>query len=592
MTVSKFASLLTLLFFLFSAIASAGDITSDMEDLYGTGELDAAIEKALEKLQTKKRSADLRYFIGTCYEKKLDIEKAEEYYREALDKKSGHLMALYRLGKILVADSTKLEEAKGFFEEGLKRSKKDHEEAMFEDGLGLYYLALKEYSQADKKFRTAQFLDEENCDYPMHLGDANYEKGAYALAITSYNKVLSDCDSLNPEVHFRLGVANVAQKKYGEALKSLSNAIRFDSSYVEAYAFRGKINILAALSAADQEAALTKYGDAIWSFRKQIEFGYKVGEANYYLAKAFSALKYNDSASVYFEQAVNEGYTRSDLYLDLGKSYSRAGMHEKAIEALTRFEENTLAEDPDYEWTVDDAALFVARAKACAALGDSLSRIEAAEDFERAWSLDTTDVSWLNDWGFNYYYLGKDDSTAYEKGLEVFHMKLALDTLNARALKNMAYMFMRMKDWDSTAHYLKKVVELDPDDCSVNKLIASSLSQQKQYAESREYYAKWGECDDSTYEADKWIGFTYLIAKPTDGKNALVYLNKAYTKMKTLGGGECDDKDLVTWIAQAYAIDKKYEKSMIWIKKGLKCDPGSSQLQELRASVQEALDAY
>jgi hypothetical protein len=66
---------------------------------------------------------------------------------------------------------------------------------------------------------------------------------------------------------------------------------------------------------------------------------------------------------------------------------------------------------------------------------------------------------------------------------------------------------------------------------------------------------------------------------------------KAYEQMKALGNDECHDPDLATWIAQAYAIDKKYKSSQTWIMRGLRCDPGSSALLELKKSVEDALEA-
>ena len=569
---------------------NGADIPSDLQELYDQGKFDQAIEKAKEQMEKRKRAVELPYFIATCYEKKLDHEKAEEYYAKALDRKGNDLWTLYRFGKLIAKDTTRLEEAKEYFERGLQKARKDEEKALFEDGLGLYYLAKGDYKEANKQFRSAQYHDPANCDYQMHLGDANYEKGAYASAITSYNTVLAECDSLNPEVHFRLGKSYVSQKKYNDALVGLSNAIRLDSSYVEAYNFRGKILILAALSSSDQEAALNMYFDAIWTFRQQIDFGYKIGEASYYLAKAFRALKYPDSAAVHYEEAVGQGYDKPDLYIELGLSYSKSKQYQKAIETLSIYESNVLADDPGHEWTQDEAELFLERARAYAGLKDSLSLAKAVDDFSMAWQLDSSDVSWLNDIGFNYYYLGKYDSTQYTKALEVFEMKIAIDSTNFRSWLNAGYALMRMKDWGRTAEYLKKVVEFDPENCTVKKMIASSLSQQKKYAESREYYSHWGECDTTTYEAEKWIGFTYLISKPADGKNAVPHLTKAFEQMKALGNDECHDPDLVTWIAQALAIDKKYKSSNAWIKKGLKCSPSSNALLELKKSVDEALE--
>lgn len=590
MTFVKLAVIAVVTSMLLVAFTNASDIPSDIQELYDQGEYDQAIERAKEQMKKRKRAVEFPYFIATCYEKKLDFEKAEEYYAKALDRKGNDLWTLYRFGKLIANDSTRLEEAKKYFERGLQKARKDGEKALFEDGLGLYYLAKGDYREANKQFRTAQFHDPINCDYPMHLGDANYEKGAYASAITSYSTVLAECDSLNPEVHFRLGRSYVSQKKYNEALVGLSNAIRLDSSYVEAYRLRGKILILAALSSGDQEAALDMYFDAIWTFRRQIDFEYKIGEASYFLAKAFRALKYPDSAAVHYERAVDEGYDRPDLYIELGLSYSKSKQYQKAVETLSIYENNVLADDPGHEWTEDEAELFLERARAYAGLKDSLSLAKAVDDFNMAWQLDSSDVSWLNDIGFNYYYLGKYDSTQYTKALEVFEMKIAIDSTNFRSWLNAGYALMRMKDWDRTAEYLKKVVEFDPENCTVKKMIASSLSQQKKYAESREYYTYWGECDTTTYEAEKWIGFTYLISKPADGKNAVPHLMKAFEQMKALGNDECHDPDLVTWIAQAQAIDKKYKSSETWIKKGLRCSPSSNALLELKKSVDEALE--
>lgn len=576
------------------SIAFGGDVPDDLQKLYDQGKLDQAIEQAKQEMEKRKRSVEFPYFIGICYEKKKNLKAAEEYYQKALKIKDSHLPTLYRYGKFLVQDSTRLEEAVTLFEEGLKKAKKDHEKAMFEDGLGLYYLATGDYKEADKKFRTAQFLNPEVCAYSMHLGDANYEKGAFASAITSYNKILEDCDSTDAEVHFRLGRSYLSQKQYGQALDELSNAIRFDSSYVDAYNLAGKIYILWAMSStSDQEVAVKRYGNSIWMFRKYIELASSEGgEANYYLAKAYQALRIHDSAAVNYEIAIENGYDRPDLYLDLGTVYTKSEKFEEAIEALSRYEQNRLAEDQNYEWTKEEAPLFLERARAYAGLDDSLSRVKGAEDFERAWHLDSTDVTWLNDMGFNYYHLGKFDSTQYTKALEVFERKIAIDTLNPRSWLNASYALMRIKDWDRTAEYLKKVQMLDSTNCAVNKLIASSLSQQKKYDESRHYYQLWGECDTTTYEAEKWIGFTYLIAKPPEGLKAVTHLKKAYDQMKALGGGECDDKDLITWIAQGYTLGKKYKEAMPWINKGLKCDPGNKTLQELKTSVEDALEAY
>jgi len=295
------------------------EIPSDIQSLIDARKYDEAIALATEEMEKRKRKAEYPYAIGLCYEKKFNLKKAEELYRKSLDIKDNFLPALYALGKILVVRPDGLEEAKTLFDRGLQKAKKDPEKAMFEDGVGLYYLATEDYVRANKSFRTAQFLDPENCDYPMHLGDANYAKGAFASSITAYNKVLNECDSLNPQVHFRLGKSYLSQKDFTKALEGLGNAIRLDSTYVEAYQLAGKIFILSAMSiqGSDQQTSIDRFTSSIWMFRKFLELAPEEGaEAEYYLAKAFQALRYDDSASIHFEKAINLGYERPDLYLD------------------------------------------------------------------------------------------------------------------------------------------------------------------------------------------------------------------------------------------------------------------------------------
>jgi tetratricopeptide (TPR) repeat protein len=149
MTFVKLAVIALVTSALLVAFANGADIPSELQELYNKGKFDQAIEQAKEQMEKRKRSVELPYFIATCYEKKLDFEKAEEYYAKALDRKGSDLLTLYRLGKLIAMDSTRVEEAKGYFERGLQKARKDEEKALFEDGLGLYYLAKGDYKEAE-----------------------------------------------------------------------------------------------------------------------------------------------------------------------------------------------------------------------------------------------------------------------------------------------------------------------------------------------------------------------------------------------------------------------------------------------------------
>jgi tetratricopeptide (TPR) repeat protein len=239
----KKIALLTLavLIFLSSGLFSKG-VSSDIQEAFDNRRYDEAIQLIEVALKKDKRNADLYFMMGRCYLKKHNLEKAEDAFIEAISKDSKNHEARFALGQLQL-EMGKLEEAKATFEEGLKKAKKDQEIAIFEDGLGLYYLALKDFSNADIQFRKAQIKDPENMDYIMHQGDASYEQGSYAIALGAYNKVVA-VDSLDPEIHFRISRCKLMQKDFAGALESIDKTLELDSSYTDAYLMAGNIYTL------------------------------------------------------------------------------------------------------------------------------------------------------------------------------------------------------------------------------------------------------------------------------------------------------------------------------------------------------------
>jgi protein O-GlcNAc transferase len=576
----KKIALLTLavLIFLSSGLFSKG-VSSDIQEAFDNRRYDEAIQLIEVALKKDKRNADLYFMMGRCYLKKHNLEKAEDAFIEAISKDSKNHEARFALGQLQL-EMGKLEEAKATFEEGLKKAKKDQEIAIFEDGLGLYYLALKDFSNADIQFRKAQIKDPENMDYIMHQGDASYEQGSYAIALGAYNKVVA-VDSLDPEIHFRISRCKLMQKDFAGALESIDKTLELDSSYTDAYLMAGNIYTLyAATQKNNVEQTQGLLSNSIALYNKYLEMTGDSGIANYYRGKAYYALNDFENAAKDFESSQRIGLEKEDLMSMIGKSYSKLKQYDRAIEFLNNYEKSLYSGNPDYQLTINDKDWILERASAYSGLADSASRVMAAADFDKALELDSADVMAYYRAGVNLYFL-KD----YQKALDYLltHVELYPEDVpvNPGAYLNIAYCYLAMKDFTNALMYLDIAIEKNPEYTQVYELKANIFMQMEKYDSAVVYYGKSKEINPDNCEPDRWIGICYLKSNPVKASPAITALKNYIECKRVKGGSLCEDVETIKFIAIAYQYKNDVNSAFEWVKKGLKCDPNNPELKKM-----------
>lgn len=563
---------------------SAYDIPSDIQTAFDERRFDDAISKIEEILKRDKRNYELLYMLGQIYLKQNKLEKAQDALERAVNAKGSFHEARYELGKLYLK-TNQLDEARETFEKGLDKAKKDHEKAMFEDGLGLYYIETGDFTKADLNIRKAIIHDPEKLIYNLHQGDINYEQGAYAVAIIAYKKVLEK-DSTNPEIHYRLARSYLMQKQFQEALESIDKTLELDSSYADAYLMSGNIwTLYAASQKSDPEKQAAMFANSINLYNKYLEMSGDSGITNYYRGKAYFALNDFEKAIHDFQAALEVGIDKDDLMSLIGRSYSKLKEYNKAIEALNDYEKSILSNNPDYEWTEEDAQLFYERANAYAGIGDSASRLLASEDYQRALELDSNDAMMFYRAGLNEYFVKN-----FEQALTYYQKSVDLYPDNPSTYLNIAYSYLGMKNWDSTIVYINQALEMNPDYTSAYELLAKVYFNKNDYDSAIIYYQKAKQINPKDCEADRWIGLIYLVRDNPQPGNCIKYLKQYLKCRRAKGENVCDDIEVFVWISKAYQMQNDPNGAFETAREGLKCDPNNEELQKIKDEMEFEID--
>jgi tetratricopeptide (TPR) repeat protein len=571
------------LFFISTQMVRA-EIPSDIQKLYDDKKYDEAITKIQDALKKDKRNASLYYILGQTYVKTHDTIQAISALSDAVKYDSKLHQARYLLGKLYLG-TNQLEDAKKTFEEGLKKAKDKQDIALFDDGLGLYYYQQKDFTNADIEFRKAEIEDPNNINYIMHQGDVAYEQGIYAIALNAYKKAYAT-DSTNPELNYRIAKSLLNQKQFKEALDYIDKTLQLDSSYYDAYIMGGDIYTLYGVQQADNpEAQQQLLSNAIFYYNLYLEKTGDSGRANYYRGKAYFSLNDYENAVKDFQSAQRQGVDKPDLMALIGRSYSRLKDYSRAVEALNDYEKSVLQADPNYQWTKEDASIFLERAKAEAGIGDSTSRLTARQDFQKALELDSTDAGAFYAAGINEYYL-KD----YNKAVEYLNKSLELYPDNPGAYLNIAYSYLALKDWDNTIAYLDTAQSRNPEYTGAYKLKANVYLQMKNYDSSLVYYLKWKEIEPENCEPDRWIGLIYLIKEKPNATKSIQHLKQYQNCRRAKGENLCDDVEVYLWISNAYQLNNDANSAYDTAKQGLKCDPNNADLQKIVDDLEFEID--
>lgn len=587
------------------------DVVSDATAMIEHRQFESAITLLKDKIQNDPSFADLYYLLGKAYYLKGDYELAEKELQNCLDRKRNFDDAQAILAMVLINEE-KWDKAKEIIDEGVAKSK--NRKGMFLDALGLYHLAKKAFTEADLAFRRALIEDPNSNLYKRHLADLNYENKVYGVAVDLYKEVLA-VDSTDVITHFRLANALFVQKMFTEALKFLSTAIRLDSSYTEAYQLTGSIYMILGLNAGSNgngsgsgnvseggsetsSKADDLFKNAIWMYNRYLKLGGKeTSDVDYRLGQAYYWVKGYPTAVEYLDKVIATGTAKSNAYNLKAKALFRLKRYDDARAAYRDYETKITAGDSNYHWTAEDYDFFNERAQTYYQLywdtkndgaADSSFLELAIPDFQKAIELKekNIDSQLYGKLGYSFYTLKR-----FQEAIPWYEKKIATDSNDFRSYQNLAYCYVGLKNSVAAVDLLVKVTTLNPNQCGPYKTLSSICMQDlKDRKQAANWYLKWAQCDSIDHVPYRMLGYLALTEKPVRKEAAIDYLQKASRRMDGAGIDPCKDIDVITLLAQAfnmYEDDAHKQESLKWVKKGLKCDPGSETLKNLKESLEE-----
>lgn len=595
----KIALTISLLLSLLLGVAAPAfaDAAADAAELIGQRKLDEAIQFINDQVARDPSYADLYYWLGRAYIEKEDWPAAEKAFNKCLELKKKHDEAKAYLALVYIHDQ-KWEQAKKILDEGVAKSRTA--KGRFYDHLGHYYIARKEFTEADIALRKAQLEEPDNIEYMRDLADLNYENGVYAVAIQGYQEVLAR-DSMDVPTYYRMGRAYYMQKQFTEALQNINKAIGLDSNYTQAYHLAGDIFMLSGLSKV--QAALTQdpsngttngytdiFKNAIWAYehylgtggQETVDVDYRLGQAYYYVGAYEVAIER-------LTKAIEMGTDKSVAYDFKAKSLFRLKRYDEAVAAYKAYEDKITKGDSNYVWGKEHFEFFRDRALTYDQLYydskkegtvDTTFLVEAIPYYVKAIELNDKEVFLWNRLALVYYNLGR-----YSEAIPWLERRIAQDSTHVPSYQYLAFSYLKMADYNRATEYLEKMFQLNPKSVFVVKTLSTTyLFQLKDREKGRKYLLEWAELDPKNYEPFKWLGYLYITEKPVQKDRAIEYLLKSYNLMDANGVDKCKEIDVIIWLAQAnsfYDDIKHDEEALKWVKRGLQCDPKNETLKTL-----------
>ena len=592
-------SLLMVLLLGMSASAFA-DTATEAADLVQHRKFDEAINFINKSLAKDPTYAELYYWLGRVYIEKEDWAQAETALNKCLELKKKHDEAKAYLALVYI-HTERYDEAKKILDEGVAKSKTA--KGRFLNHLGHYYLAKKDFSQADIALRKAELEEPENIEYKRDLADLNYENAVYAVAIQGYKDVLAS-DTTDVVTYYKMARAYFMQKQFKDAIDNASKAIGLDSSYTQAYYLEGDIFMILGLSkvsAALENEAMSGNGytdifkNAIWAYEHYVSTGgketldllYRLGQAYYYVGAY-------DAAIQRLSKAIEMGSDKSVAYDFTAKSLFRLKRYDEAVNAYKAYEDKISKGDPNFQWGPEYFEFFRDRGLTYSQLfydskkegtPDTTFLDQAIVNLKKASELNPKEKA-------IWYRLALDlyNRTNYDEAIPWFQKRIESDSTHLQSYQYIAFSYIKKSDFPKAIEYLEMMYKLKPDSPFVLKTLSNTyMFQIKNRDKAMEWYRKWADTDTKDYEPYKWIGFVYITAKPVQKDQAIDALLKCWQRMEANGVDKCKEIDVIIWLAQAYSFydDTKHDEECLkWINRGLQCDPNNETLKNLKQTLE------
>lgn len=207
-------------------------------EAFQSGQTMTAVENLKEAHQTDPTFAEPALYLGQLYHRELsELDNAEQYYREALQRKPESTKIPYKLGTVL-ADKGDHSEAAQYFRQTVDRDP-NHAKAWFR--LGLAQLAQGQQPEAVDSFMKSirinprmKMTEEDPGGAAYHaLGDLYIRYGFYDKALQVYQNGITNNEGV-ARLYGGRGIAQLKLDRLEEAAESFEKALQLDPQHLSA----------------------------------------------------------------------------------------------------------------------------------------------------------------------------------------------------------------------------------------------------------------------------------------------------------------------------------------------------------------------
>ncbi|MCP4581715.1 MAG: tetratricopeptide repeat protein [candidate division Zixibacteria bacterium] len=526
--------------------ASSSKLVKDVVKMLEAGNIAQAESVIDSALAVSPEDHRLLIAKGNILDIKEDYTGALNYFEQALVQKSKDSDALYGAG-MAALKTDQAEKALEYFERGIDRGKRKGD---FLYGKALAQKELGLLADADATIRKAISKDKENVTLIRALGDINYAKEVWSIALTQYNKVLEK-DPSQTDLFYKIARANFYSKQFTESVKYYKEYLKLHESDIEAWHELATICTHANLPA-----------EAIYCFTKLTELKPENGNNWYTLGDLQFGIRDYEASGVSLEKTLEFSAAIGDSlvaesYKKLAKIYNVNKKYFKADSAYTRFEQALGApEDPVY-W-FEKGKVMIKIGQKDVAFFD-----RAIESFGKAIELDSTDA-----YHWEYAALSRYYKQDYSGAIPFFLNRIEIGGENVNSLRNLAFCYIKTEKYELAASTLEKAIVLKPEDAIMRQMIGriygflgsgTEEKANKHLPNSIKHYkVALKDTTGALSSADICkmkgnIGMYYVTLR--DPKNAQTYLLKAV---------KCSPKDIdyLYNLAMAYFLDNDCDNTL------------------------------
>jgi tetratricopeptide (TPR) repeat protein len=282
----------------------------------------------------KEQAAKILAGVGEYYSDKEDIERALEYFREAVTLDAKNKNAQMGLSEVLALKGNQLlvaekaETAQALFKEAIEYNPKN---AVAIYGLGEVLYELGKEDEALASYEKALEYDKDLTEIYVPLGIIHYRKGEIAKADGYLTKSIAKSPD-DAEAQYYLGLVRYTQNRNEEALTAFKKAASINKNDAENHYYAGK-----AFKRLNREKeAVAEFEEAIRLKPDYFEAIFDLGAINYELENYQAAVDHFKKATRLKNDNIEAYSNLADAYRQVGNFNDAEANYNLAITFISR----------------------------------------------------------------------------------------------------------------------------------------------------------------------------------------------------------------------------------------------------------------